>query len=198
MSTATAGKLRGAGNTRRQVLDTALRLFTQDGFFNTSVHDIARASGVSVGSIYHHFKDKEGIARALYADLVERMVAALEAVERGHPDTAGRCRAIVAMLFELTEDEPETMEFMIYAKHREFLPGESPVCSSRPFTMMREMISAGMARGEVRSMDPMVASTSVFGGPIRMITARLDGVIDRPLPEFLDEVWDCSWRAVAS
>ncbi len=89
------------------------------------------------------------------------------------------------------------MSFMLYARHREFLPDEPPVCSSRPFAMMRDMVSRGMARGEIRDMDAMVASTCLFGGPLRMITARLDGILPHPLPQYLDDVWNCAWRSVA-
>ncbi|HKJ76609.1 MAG TPA: TetR/AcrR family transcriptional regulator, partial [Gammaproteobacteria bacterium] len=135
---------RTRGDTREQVLAAALHLFTHDGYFNTSVHDIARESRVSVGSIYHHFKDKEGIARALYLGLIERMVEALDAIHRQHTSAYDRCRALIALLFRITEDEPETMEFMLYAKHREFLPGERPVCSSRPFELMRAFVADGM------------------------------------------------------
>lgn len=64
--------------------------------------------------------------------------------------------------------------------------------------MTREMVRRGMANGEIRGMDPLVASTCLFGGPIRMITARLDGLLPRPLPDYLDDVWGCAWRAVAA
>lgn len=49
------------GDTQAQILSATLLLFTRQGYFNTSVHDIARESEVSIGSIYHHFKDKEGV-----------------------------------------------------------------------------------------------------------------------------------------
>ena len=50
-------------NTRDQVMASALRLFTGQGYFNTSIPDIVKDSGISTGSIYHHFGDKEGIAK---------------------------------------------------------------------------------------------------------------------------------------
>ena len=49
-------------NMRQYILDTALRLSTRDGYFDTSVHDVQRVAGVSIGSIYNHFGGKEGIA----------------------------------------------------------------------------------------------------------------------------------------
>lgn len=191
-----AGK-RPTGDTRQQVLDTALTLFTERGYFNTSVHDIARASKVSIGSIYHHFHDKEGIARALYRGLMERMEHELAMISEQHAGARDRCRAIVALLFELAEREPRTMGFMLYAKHREFLPNERPVCSSKPFETMRAIVAEGIRRGEICDLDPVVAATCLFGGPIRMITMRLDGILPEPLPHYLEAVWHCAWRAVA-
>jgi len=90
------------------------------------------------------------------------------------------------------------MAFMLYPKHREFLPAERPICSSVPFEQMREMVRRGMQRGEIRQGDVLVASSCLFGGSIRMITSALDGLLQQPLSSFLDEVWDYSWRAVAT
>ncbi len=186
------------GPTQEQILSTTLTLFTRKGYFNTSVHDIGRESGVSIGSIYHHFKDKEGVASALYKRMIERMSAELETIKHAHKSAHDRCRAVIQLLFEITETEPEVMEFMLYAKHKEFLPNETPVCSSEPFRIMRELVKEGMDTGEIRTTDIMVASTCLFGGAIRMITSRLDGLIEKPLTSYVDDVWACSWKAVAA
>ncbi|KAB2325585.1 TetR/AcrR family transcriptional regulator [Betaproteobacteria bacterium SCN1] len=184
--------------TRDLVLDAALALFTEKGYFNTSVHDIGRKAHVSIGSIYHHFGDKAGLARALYSALTAHMAQRIGTLERQHGSCHDQARAVVAELFDLTESAPPVMNFMLYARHREFLPDEPPVCSSRPFAMMREMVRRGMASGEIRRMDPLIASTCLFGGPLRMITARLDALLPRPLPDYLDDTWTCAWRAVAT
>jgi AcrR family transcriptional regulator len=186
------------GQINERIIGAALQLFTQRGYFNTSVPDMARAAQVSVGSIYHHFKDKEDVARALYLGLVESLQEALTDIARQHATAHDRCRAVMAMLFELTESNRDAMDFMLYAKHREFLPDERPVCSSRPFETMRDFVQAGMENGEIRRMDVMVATSCLFGGAIRLITARLDGVLAEPLPDRLDAVWECAWRGVAA
>ncbi len=182
---------------QQKVLAVALHLFTSKGYFNTSVHDIARAAKVSIGSIYHHFKDKEGIAKALFDDLVARMQREIEEITVRHASTRDRCRAVIELLFRMTEEAPEMMSYMLHARHNEFMPGEMPVCSSKPFAMMRQMVTDGMEQGEVRRMEPIVAATSLFGGPIRMITLRLEGLLERPLADYLDEVWASSWRSIS-
>lgn len=181
---------------RDRVLAVAVRLFSGQGYFNTSIPDIVRESGVSTGSIYHHFRDKEGIAKALFDTLTERLETEFSAIEARLPATGDRCRAIIEFLFRLTEREPEVMEFMLYAKHKEFLPGEAPICSSKPFRRMREIVAEGIVKGEVREMDANIAAAAVYGPAIRLIQLRLDGIFERPLTGALDEVWDCAWRAV--
>src|SRR5215813_7400355 len=52
--------------TRRQILDTALTLFRERGFEETTIRDIARHAGLSLGAAYYYFKSKEAIVGAYY------------------------------------------------------------------------------------------------------------------------------------
>lgn len=53
--------------TRKQaILDAALQCFTTDGYDAASIDRICEISGASVGSFYHHFGSKEGVAAELY------------------------------------------------------------------------------------------------------------------------------------
>ena len=64
--------LTGKGaETRRRILDTALRLFREQGFEATTMRDIARQSGMSLGAAYHYFPTKEALVMAYYIDVSE-------------------------------------------------------------------------------------------------------------------------------
>src|SRR3954452_21304520 len=54
------------GSRRAAILDAALNCFVRRGYSSTTIDDIRRASGASVGSLYHHFGGKDGIAAALF------------------------------------------------------------------------------------------------------------------------------------
>lgn len=181
---------------KERVLTTALKLFSERGYFNTSVHDIQREAGVSIGSIYHHFGNKEAIAKALFDHIESSMRDEITAITDRYSSCHDRCRAVISYLFEETEKGSDAMQYMLYAKHREFMPDEKPVCSSRPFTLMKEMVELGMKKEEILQMDISVAAVSIFGGAIRLIFLRLDGVLENPLPYYLDECWACAWRSV--
>jgi len=53
---------------RREILNAALRCFSDYGFAATTMSDIRKVSGASTGSIYHHFESKEKLAAALFVE----------------------------------------------------------------------------------------------------------------------------------
>lgn len=184
-------------NLREKILNSALVLFTTKGYFNTSTQDIRRDASISVGAVYHHFSSKEEIAKVLYNNLLEKSTRAFQEIIMRYDTAHDRCRAIMALLFELTESRPAEMEFMLYAKHREFIPSATPICSSEPLTMMREIVQLGIANKEIMDVEPVLATSCLFGGMFRLINLRLDCTIEGPLSKHLDTVWECSWRGVA-
>jgi len=178
------------------ILNAALKLFTEKGYFNTSVSDIQVASKMSVGSLYNYFRSKELIAVTLYDNIENCLYEALCEIEKTHQSTHDRCYETVRHLFETTERNPDSMQYLLYTKHREFMPVQKTVFASLPFLKLKQWIGQGRDRGELREIDHNVAMNAVFGASIRMIFLRIDGILDKSLMNYLDESWDCSWRAV--
>ena len=52
-------------NIKREIMDTAKRLFIQKGFHDTSLRDIATALNISVGNLTYHYKKKEDLIEAI-------------------------------------------------------------------------------------------------------------------------------------
>ena len=61
-------KARRGPLTRKQILDTSLRLFSEKGFARTSVRDIAKGAGITDAAIYYHFASKREIFEALFEE----------------------------------------------------------------------------------------------------------------------------------
>ena len=58
-----------------RILDAAEALVTEKGFADTSVAEVARRAGSSVGAFYTRFRDKDGLLHALYERFLEQAVA---------------------------------------------------------------------------------------------------------------------------
>lgn len=183
-------------NRRDRILHTALKLFHSKGYFKTSVHDIREQADVSIGLVYRYFKNKEEIAQTLFQEISEDIFGNVEQIVHQHANTHDRCRAIMAYYFQLTEDFPELVDFILFARHKEIMPSAVPFCAGKTLALIRETIQEGIKNGEIRPLALVVAGPSLFGSMTRLIQLRLIGLVQEPLPSLLDEIWESAWRGV--
>jgi AcrR family transcriptional regulator len=76
---AAAGYARGE-ETRRRIVEVALRLFGERGYEGASTRDIAAAAGVNAPALQYYFDSKEGVYRACAEYIAEGWVAQFEPV----------------------------------------------------------------------------------------------------------------------
>jgi len=55
-------------NLKEKILETALKLFCEKGYYKTTTNEIAKTAGISIGSLYSYFKDKDTI----FLEILER------------------------------------------------------------------------------------------------------------------------------
>jgi len=75
------------GERRQQIVSAATKLFSEQGYYSTTIQHIAREAGISVGLIYQYFRDKDDVlflTLKLVLETYENEIpAALEGVD--HP-----------------------------------------------------------------------------------------------------------------
>ncbi len=69
--------------TRQHIYDTAITLFSEQGYDETTMRDIAGTADISIGLTYRYFARKEDIIMALYCDCVDKLVVYMESLETG-------------------------------------------------------------------------------------------------------------------
>jgi AcrR family transcriptional regulator len=79
--------------TRRRILDAARELFAERGFAGTSIDEVVTAAGVTKGALYHQFRDKTDVLRAVYEDQEQRSIEGLLAIGGEHDDPLDALRA---------------------------------------------------------------------------------------------------------
>lgn len=83
--------------TRRVLLDIARELFAERGYAGTATEEIVQRAGVTRGALYHQFRDKEDLFRAVYEEvereLTERMAAGIRSRVNADSDALERMRA---------------------------------------------------------------------------------------------------------
>lgn len=87
---------RGGGAAKRErILQAAIRIFSQKGFFNSRVSEIARAAGVADGTIYLYFKNKDDLLISLFEEKMGEVVADVKARVEAGGDALSRLRIFI-------------------------------------------------------------------------------------------------------
>src|SRR5207249_214134 len=101
-----------AGESAQRLLKAALEVFGESGVNAASIHDVCERANVSIGSAYHHFGSKQGIADALLVEGLRSNSRALAArLSRVSGAEAG-IRAIVESLIDWIESNLEWARFI--------------------------------------------------------------------------------------
>lgn len=95
-----------AEETRRRIVEATARLHAERGIAETSMKDIARAAGVSVGTVYHHFPTYPDAIDACGAWTAERVPAPTEAIFAGADTRGQRVARLAEELFDYYERIP--------------------------------------------------------------------------------------------
>jgi AcrR family transcriptional regulator len=94
------------GTRREQLLAIAAGLFAEKGFKNTTVRDIADASGILSGSLYHHFDSKESMVDEVLSTFQESLFAAYDAVLASDVDARAKIEQAVRLSFAAIDEHP--------------------------------------------------------------------------------------------
>jgi AcrR family transcriptional regulator len=150
--------------TRQQILDTTEDVLRRYGPAKATVADVARALGVSPGSIYRHFPTKVALREAVTHEWLERVHAGLNEITTSPTPAPERLRQWLTTLFEAKKkharDDPELFDTFIalVAEHR-----DAAVEHTHDLVrQLRTIIAAGVDRGEFAETDTDTAAMAVF------------------------------------
>ena len=94
--------------TKSKILDGARQVFLLNGYAAASIDQIINQSGVSKGSIYHHFESKDVLFNSLVAAEAERIARVLPSIDQDDPDPCSALHQIGMAILD-TLNNPATI-----------------------------------------------------------------------------------------
>ena len=185
---------------RERVLLAALELFVEQGYFNTNVPDLSKVSTCSVGSIYHHFRNKEEVAAALYTEGITAFRDGLIERMKDASSVEPMIKTIVGYFLEFTEQNVLLSKYLWLSRHAEFMKGDIPHPTRVGFDglgrMLTKAIRTGMRDGTVRSLKATVMWSIIFGIPLSYARDWLDGYNPDAPTVVAAKLQEVCWNAV--
>jgi AcrR family transcriptional regulator len=165
--------------TREAIEASALALFAERGFEATTLAQVARAAGLALSTVTHHFATKAGLGAALFRHQCRGLLAAHEASEV--VDVGERLRGLLGDLATMAAryaDHAST--YLVEAATHDPRHDDDPVTGAVAdlVTDLRERGEVGSALADHELADLLVVSTvsRVLAAPSRDVDVLVSGV----------------------
>ncbi len=171
---------------RSQVLRAAVTLFARDGFDSVSTASIAKAAGVSHGTVFFYYKTKEELYRAAVLEPLGPTHGLVKALLTGPESPLGRIESLARLTLSSYAKEEAYLTLVHQAmrlKDRfKSLHDELVAFSEANKALLADVIAEGQESGEFLSGDPARMATLFF--------AFLNGCGMMHPAEAGDRIWD--------
>ncbi|WP_031166798.1 TetR/AcrR family transcriptional regulator [Streptomyces durhamensis] len=186
--------------TVEQLLDAALRVYGESGEQGLTVAAITRASGVSLGSLYHHFGGVDGLMNALLTRwlgrLLGELVASLEHTRTAHTGI----RALVRTYLNFVQEHREAALLLhsSYADRQGMADGKRlRDAQEARLSPLAEWAGRYVDSGDLAALPAPLLESLILGPVIGVARRWLSGIDDVDLDQAAVLLPERIWRAVA-
>jgi AcrR family transcriptional regulator len=153
-------------STRQRALAAALALFDAQGVEATTIDQVRDAAGISVGSLYHHFRSREGLVVALYEDLLAQYRTTIIAELVRHSAIRALLDAFVTTHIGWAMQNPTAERFLSEHRHHRTLTDVKSQMQDDTADFIRPLlrrIKPAIEAGVLKPLPPELLLSLVLG-----------------------------------
>jgi len=183
------------------IINSALNLFANKGFYSTTIPDIAKALNMSVGNMYNYFKSKDILAKEIIKYISHHLGEKLKEINLQDISTKEKTRKIVEVYFQTAQEKPQMIDYFlrVYLSNREvFKDGcEGMICVNEFVTEIMIYFEEGVQKGELRDQDFFSAFGLFMGYLGGMVFLKGEHILPKELDEYIDDISENIYRALS-
>ena len=152
---------------KEEILEVALKLFSDRGFHNVSMQEIAEESEFSVGTLYNFFESKESLFAALMTSCVHRISDILMPILEEEVDERQRINNYIKAHKQIIEDHAPSIRLYLSQNVpsaltvRPDIDPETDAVRDVIHQKLSNIFESGMRKGIFKDMDPRMAALSL-------------------------------------
>lgn len=177
--------------TKRKIFDTAIKLFAEKGYSETSVEEITAVTGIAKGTLYYHFAKKEDIFNFLIDEGMKLLKNSIEIKTSKKNNAIDKLRAIVLIQIKTTVKYEELITLVLsqmWGKKERNIKCQK--CVFEYISIIEKVLKEGIKNGEIRELDPETVATSIFGVICSSLTYKMRVGKEIEIDETCDKFFD--------
>ncbi len=169
---------------KNAILNAATKLFSEHGFWNTSISDISRATSVADGTIFYHFNSKEELFLEVLKNFKEELIGTFNQYLEENEFATGLDMVEGALSFYFNQTRKMEERFLLLHRHHYYqISEENPSCwhhleeiYSSLINIFEQAIHRGQEDHSIREVSAKKKAQLIFtlvDGLVRLDTYKL-------------------------
>lgn len=180
---------------REAILEAALDVFSDRGYHDAQVSDIAARAEVAVGTVYNLFKNKEDLYGALLLQHAEEIAAAFSETFEREDEPLERLRAFIRVKGKLLQENDKVLRLFFDENQsrrlhvRAMLSDHTRSMYDSLIGQLAEVFEAAIAAGYIdRDLDPLELALTLDSVTNTLAFLGLDQPEKHPYPSKVDRI----------
>lgn len=178
----------------------ALELFAKQGFYTTTIPDIAKAINMSVGNMYNYFKSKDILAKEIIKFISSYIGKKLRQINESDLSTKEKTKQIVKVYFQTAKLKPEMIDYFlrVFLSNREvFKEGcEGMICVNDFVTEIMIYFEEAVKCGDFKDQDFFSAFGLFMGYLGGMVFLKGENILPKELDDYIDDISENIYKAL--
>lgn len=161
---------------RQKILESAIKVFAEKGYNNTTISDVALAAKVGIGTLYNYFKNKDDLLTSCMDKTMEDEIQKIRALSEKETDPMDKLHSFFVNHSSLIKTKPYVARFLVvelrqsesfYARNPSFNP------LSYYLNYAKEIFSEAAKSGRIKNVDVDALAYLVVGAMDMVMTQWL-------------------------
>ena len=153
---------------RGLILDAAIKVFAQRGYYGSRVSDITEEAGIAYGLAYRYFRSKDDLLIAIFEDRWSRYLEKIGEIDRDFFDPRDKLRSVIQYIFKSYQQNPDMMKVLIMDAPRldKFYDEDNQRLYNQVFEKIAAIVKEGQDKGIFRKALLPILGAYIFHGAV--------------------------------
>jgi AcrR family transcriptional regulator len=183
---------------RFAIIKAALECFVEMGYTQATIEKIREFSGVSNGSLYHHFKCKEELAAAVYLEGITNYQEGIAEILLKEPTAEAGVKAIVAYHLNWVNENKSWATFLFNMRRSDLTKdaeGALSGANERFYKLLNGWLKKQKAAGAINDMSSSSLLPLILGPCQEFSRLWLSGKLKTSLARAIADISEGVWRS---
>ncbi|MUM16207.1 TetR/AcrR family transcriptional regulator [Mycobacterium sp. CBMA271] len=184
---------------RRAILDAALTSFLKSGVAGATVEALHRESGASVGSIYHFFGSKEGVAAELYVETLRDYFDAYLVVLQASSSVRSGIEGVVRFHLEWVAANQMRARYLFHCREFEVIEESRPAIAALNedfYSQASAWLQPHVDKGRIKPLPPRLCQALWMGPCVEYARLWLARTTEFDVLGAAEVLGEAAWNAV--